>query len=80
MFGQMTVTYSNGMATSSFSGVTGSFRYRVVKRGGDFVIIRYDAPIDKGRDIRIRFVDGDKGYWIHSPLGVDERFDKVEAR
>ena len=47
MFGQMVVTYSNGMASSTFRGETGSFRYRVVQRGSDFVVIRSDAPMER---------------------------------
>jgi len=80
MFGHMTVIYSNGMATSSFRGESGSFRYRVIERGSDFVVIRSDAPMNKGRDIRIRFDAGGASYWIETgPLGfgLQEKFDRV---
>ena len=80
MFGQMVVTYSNGMASSTFRGETGSFRYRVVQGGSDFIVIRSDAPMDKGRDIRLRFADSGRAYWITSPFGPEERFDRVDAR
>jgi len=70
MFGQMTLTYSNRTATSSYRGEVGSFAYRVVKSGPDFVVIRSDTLMDKGRDIRIRFDEGGSSYWIESgPLG-----------
>ncbi len=48
-----------------------SFKYHVVRRRGDCVVIRDDAPMDMGRDIRIRFVNGDTGYWIDAgPLRI----------
>jgi hypothetical protein len=81
VFGHMTITYSNGVQTADYKGDVESFRYRVVKRGPDYVVIRSDATMDKGRDIRIRFVDGDTGYWIDAgPLGfgMEERFDRVQ--
>jgi hypothetical protein len=81
MFGHMTVTYSEGTITTDYRGEVGSFPYRVLESDSNFVVIHSDAPLDKGRDIRIRFVDGDNGYWIDSgPLGngLEERFDKVK--
>jgi hypothetical protein len=81
MFGHMTVTYSKGTMTSDYRGEVGSFPYRVVERGSNFVVIRSDAPLDNDRDIRIRFVGGDTGYWIDTgPLGngLEERFDRVK--
>lgn len=45
------------------------------------IAVRCAAPIDKGRDIRIRFVNGDTMYWIDTgPLGfgIQERFDKLQ--
>jgi hypothetical protein len=81
MFGHMTITYTNGMQIADYRGTVESFRYRVVKRGPDFVVIRSDATMDKGRDIRIRFVDGDSGYWIDTGpfgFGLEERFDRVQ--
>ncbi len=83
MFGHMSITYSNGMATTDFSGQVDSFRYRVVGRGSDYVVIHTDTPIDKDRDIRITFVDGGAGYWVDTgPLGfgLQERFDRVLNR
>jgi len=81
MFGHMAVTYSNGTATSDYRGEVGTFRYRVLERGSNFVVIRSEAPLEKDRDIRIRFVDGDSAYWIDTgPLGngLEERFDRVK--
>jgi len=80
MFGQMTLTYAKGVVTSSYRSEVGSFRYRVVERGTNFVVIRTDGGLDEGRNIKMRFVDGDKAYWIDSgPLseGLQERFDRV---
>ena len=81
MFGHMTITYSKGKMTSDYRGEVGSFPYRVLERGSNYVVIRSDAPLDKDRDIRIRFVDGDSAYWIDTgPLGngLEERFDRVK--
>ena len=81
MFGHMTITYSKGTMTSVYRGEAGSFPYRVLESGSNFVVIHSDAPLDKDRDIRIRFVDGDSGYWIDTgPLGngLEERFDRVK--
>jgi hypothetical protein len=80
MFGHLTLTYSNGVTTSLFHGKEESWRYQVVERGTDFVVIHSEAALDEGRDIRIRFVDDGAGYWIDTgPLGFDlqERFDRV---
>jgi len=81
MFGHMTITCSNGMQTADYRGTVEAFRYRVVNRGADYVVIHSDATMDKGRDIRIRFVDGDTGYWIDTGpfgFGLEERFDRVQ--
>ena len=81
MFGQMTITYSNGLGLAHFHDSAYSFRYHVVRRGADYVVIRDNAPMDMGREVRIRFVDGDRGYWIDTgPLGfgLEERFDRVQ--
>lgn len=81
IFGNMTLTYSNGIATSNFHGEKETFHYRVVKRGADYIVIRNDAPAEAGQDIRIRFVDGNTAYWVTSPFGfgIEERFDKLTA-
>jgi len=93
MFGLLTVTYSKGiiyvddpitfkngnMVVDNRSQVR-SQPYRVVKAGPDYVVIRCDDIMDKGRDIRIRFVDGNAGYWIDTgPLGhgLEEKFDRI---
>jgi hypothetical protein len=83
MFGHMTVTYSNRVGTAHFHDKTYSFRYRVVRQGPDYAVMRDDAPMDMGRDIRIRFEDGNASYWIDTgPLGfgLEERFDKIQTR
>ena len=81
LFGHMSITYRNGVGTAHFHDSVYSFRYRVVGRGADYVVMRDDSPMDLGRDIRIRFVDGNRAYWIDTgPLGfgMEERFDKVQ--
>lgn len=81
VFGHMTVTYSKGTMTSDYRGQVGSFPYRVLKSGSNFVVIRSEAPLDNDRDIRIRFVDDNNGYWIDTgPLGNgnEEKFDRVK--
>jgi hypothetical protein len=78
------VTYSHGAEVvqndeAQYGNWNVSFHYHVVEHGSNYVVIRTTAPVDKGQDIHIRFVDADKGYWIDSgPLGfgIQERFDK----
>lgn len=82
-FGHMTVTFSHGIETANCDGAVCLFDYHLVKQGTDYVIIRDDAPMRDGQDIRIRFVDGNTGCWIDTwPVGLEnqERFDKVTAR
>jgi hypothetical protein len=86
VYGHMTLTYSNGKVTSTYRGETGSFPYRVVKRGADFVVIRTGgSAIDSGHDIRIEFVDGGAGYWSDSGpdawtgASTREKFDRVSV-
>jgi hypothetical protein len=78
LFGHMTVAYSNRVFTIVFRGETNSCHYRVIERGTNFVVMRIDSPLELERDVRLQFVDGDTAYWVHSPFGLDERFDKVE--
>src|SRR4051812_48204105 len=81
VFGHMTITYSKGTMTSDYRGEVGSFPYRALESGSNFVVIRCDAPLDKDRNIRTRFADGDSSYWIDTgPLGNgnEDRFDRVK--
>jgi len=80
LYGHLTMTYSNGMATSNFRGKKGSWHYRVIEKGNDFVVIRNDEAPSDWRDARIHFVDGNKSYWVQGYSKHDERFDKVEER
>ena len=83
MFGNMTITYSNCVGVAQNRDETYSFKYRVLRRGPDYAVMRDDAPMDMGRDIRVRFEDGGAAYWIDTgPLGfgLEERFDKVPIR
>ncbi len=81
MFGHMTLTYSNGVVTTRFQGEEGTLRYTVPDQGEDYVVIRVHGGIQDGKEIRIRFVDDDKGYWVTTQtiMGgeLHEKFDKV---
>lgn len=82
MFGHMTITYSNGVGVAHYHDETYTFRYRVVRRGPDYLIMRDDSPMDMDRDIRVRFENRDASYWIDTgPLGfgLEERFDKIRS-
>jgi hypothetical protein len=83
MFGHMTVSYSNGVATTRLRGQEGTLRYTVVDRGDDYVVIRVRGGIQDGHDVRIRFVDGGRAYWITSNTipgtEVHEKFDRVST-
>ncbi len=84
----MVVNYSHGAeivwggkAWYGYQAV--SFHYRVVEHGSNYVVIRTTAPVDKGRNIRIRFENGDIMYWIDTTpleLGIQERFDKLQPK
>jgi len=79
----MSITYSSDIATTDFRGKVESFRYHVMRRGPDYVVIHTDTQIDKNRDRRITFVDGGTGYWIDIGalgLGMRERFDRIQNR
>ena len=81
MFGYTTITYDKGTMTIDARWQVHSYRYRVVDRGPDYVVIRSDAATYKDHDLRLRFVDGDSGYWIETGglgSGLEERFDKVK--
>jgi hypothetical protein len=83
MFGHMTVTYSNNTGWVQYKNETYSFKYRIVRRGADYVVMRDDTELDKGRDIRMRFDNAGASYWIDTgPLGrgLEERFDKLQAQ
>jgi hypothetical protein len=83
MFGHLSITYSNCVGTAHNRDEAYSFRYHVVRRGPNYLVMRDDAPMDIGRDIRIRFEDGGASYWIDTgPLGfgLEERFDEIQTR
>jgi thiol-disulfide isomerase/thioredoxin len=77
LFGHSGVTYLNGIETITTSETYESFHYRVVERGTNYVIIRNDDPMEKGRDIRIHFVDEGRGFGIPNTSGYEVRFDRV---
>ncbi len=81
MFGYMTIAYDKGTLTTDYRGQVHSYRYWVVDRGPNFVVIRSDISMYKDHDLRLRFVDGDNAYWIETGglgSGLEERFDRVK--
>jgi len=72
---------SDEVGAALYKGVVYPFRYQVVKRGSNFVVV-YRPDI--GRDIRIRFMDGNTAYWIDagpsSGYKLPMRYDKVFGR
>jgi thiol-disulfide isomerase/thioredoxin len=79
LFGHTTIIFLNGLETVQVGAVDETFHYRVVDRGTNFVTIRTDDPTEKGRDIRIHFVNGGRGFGIPNPYRYEVRFDKVSA-
>ncbi len=81
IFGHLTLTYSNGVVTTRFRDKVASLRYSVVDRGDDFVVVRMESGMEKGQEMRIRFVDGGGGFWTSAknPGGgeIREKFDRV---
>lgn len=79
LFGHSTVIFLNGLMTMQVGAVDQTYHYRVVERGTNYVIIRNDDPMEKGRDIRIHFVDEGRGFGIPNSSGYETRFDRVSA-
>ncbi len=79
VFGQMTITYGKGTIVAHFGAREQQLGYTVVERGPDYVVIQIKGGVEDGQQERLRFVDGDKAYWIHSlqAATIEERFDKV---
>jgi hypothetical protein len=83
IFGHITVTYANNMVRSLYRGQESFFRYRLIERGKDYVVIRAQGAGYPGdHNVRIRFVDGGSGIWVDSGelLGMktpEEKFDRV---
>ena len=81
MCDHLTMTYTNNVAGFVFGKETGSFRYRVIERGSDFVVIANKVWLSSDHDMWLRFADGGKSYWLHSrEVGLDMRFDKIEEK
>jgi hypothetical protein len=84
----MSVTYSHGAEIvggdiAQYGYYRVSFHYHVVEQSSNYIVICTTAPVDKGRDMHIRFVDANSGYWIDTgPLGfgIQERFDKIQPK
>lgn len=83
MFGHMTLTYSEDVVTTQYQGEEATLRYTVEDRGDDFVVIRLHGGFRDGENMRIRFVEGENGYWITTKtiMGTElhEKFDKVRT-
>jgi len=80
LFGNMTVTYSNSVITTSSNGNLDTMHYEVVKLGEDFVVIRTKEGVFRDKNMRIDFAADGGGYWIDN-FGIlpREKFDKVSA-
>ena len=79
VFGRMTITFGKGTITAHYNAKEQQLGYEVVERGPDYVVIQIKGGSEDGQRERLRFVEGDKAYWIQSPQGpeIEERFDKV---
>jgi hypothetical protein len=79
VFGQMTITYGKGTIVAHYGAREQQLGYTVVERGPDYVVIQIKGGVEDGQQERLRFVDGDKAYWIQSlqAANIEERFDKV---
>lgn len=79
IFGSMTVSYGDGTIETRNNGKNERLGYRVVERGEGYVVIRIKGGLEDGQNERLRFVDNNKAYWIHSfaAPNIEERFDKV---
>ncbi len=70
---------SNYVVIRSAKQIDTNLLFQIFKH--DHAALRAVAPIDKGQNIRIRFVNEDTMYWIDTgPLGsgIQERFDKLK--
>jgi hypothetical protein len=75
----MTIIYGDGTVETRYNGQNERLGYRVVERGEGYVVIRIKGGLEDGQNEHLRFVDNNKGYWIHSfaAPNIEERFDKV---
>jgi hypothetical protein len=79
LYGHMTVTFSNGLQTTTFRGRQEKpFHYWVVKSGRDFVVLH--SAINGIPNPRIRFVEGGKSYWVGGGCRYEERFDRIDEK
>lgn len=76
-----TFTYSQGVVQYHNRDVAGSYKYRVLEQGNDFVVIRgQDEKLGNSPDTRIRFIDGGSSYWLDSGMygnGSPEKYVRV---
>jgi hypothetical protein len=79
LFGRMTITFGKGTITAHYNAKEQQLGYEVVEHGPDYVLIQVKGGSEDGQRERLRFVDGDKGYWIQSLQApeIEERFDKI---
>lgn len=82
LFGHMTVTYSKNHITSNYKGEESSYKYKLVEKGLDYVVIRTPGITFGNGLTRIRFVDQGHGIWVDSGtmLGIEtpeEKFERI---
>ena len=76
-FGQLSLTYTDTTIAIRHHDTFKTFQYHVVERGDDFVVIQTTGAVEDGRDIRMRFADSNRAYWVDTGLGYLEKFDKT---
>ncbi len=79
LFGHMRITYSASSITTEFRGEKERLGYTVLDQGDDFVVFRIKGGLEDGEEVRIRFVDDARAYWVHSSAApnIEERFNRV---
>lgn len=82
IFGNMTITYSNGIAFSKFQGTESTFNYKFAEIGSNYLVIHVKGGLMGDQDSKLTFAEGGRSYWVNSksPIGshISERFDRVE--
>lgn len=79
IYGHMVLTYTDNVVSMQNQWDSGTFEYRVVDRGEDYVIIRTKGGFADDLDCRIDFDDDLSGYWIDSGWPTPEKFDKIHT-
>jgi hypothetical protein len=79
LFGHLTIRYGEKSVETHYLGETEKLGYKVLERGPDFVVIQIIGGDEDGKEERLRFVEDDHSYWVHSSMmpTIEERFDKI---